>query len=483
MTAPRVVVVGGGVTGLSLACTLQDEAHRRQAPLSITVLEAGPTAGGHAQTADADGFVIDAGPNGFLSREPETLALVDMLGLRDRLVEAAAASRRRYIVRNRRLCLVPDSPAAFLMSPALSWRGKLRLLGEPWAPAPPGREESVHEFATRRLGGEAADMLVETAVAGICAGDSHCLSVSAQFPLMTEMEREHGGLVRAMFARRKRRKAPSRLMAFDRGMGVLSGAMSARLGGQLRLNAAVECVERVAGGWRTRLRGGDAIDADHVLFAAPARATALLVHQLAPELASALSEVPYAGLAVVALGYQTADIPRPPLDGYGYLVTRAEGLTTLGVLWESSIFPGRAPDGHALLRVFLGGARRPGLAGAGDEALVTLAREELRQVLGVTRPPAHVSVFRWPEAIAQYTVGHDQRLGRIRERLAKHPGLHVCGTSYDGVSFNHAIKSGRTTARTLAARLWSDAAAEPTPAPAAAALQFEPRGLAFGAER
>ena len=481
MTPPRVVVVGGGMTGLSLACALQDEAHRRQAPLSLTVLEAGPQAGGHARTVQADGFVIEAGPNGFLSREPETLALVDTLGLRDRLVEANAASRRRYIVRDGRLCLVPDSPTAFLTSSALSWRGKLRLLGEPWASGPPPREETVHEFATRRIGREAADMLVDAAVAGISAGDSHRLSVSAQFPMMTDMEREHGGLFRAMFARRKRGQGPSRLMGFDRGMSVLSGAAAARLGAALQVHEAVSRVERAGEAWRARLHDGDAIDADHVVLAGPARAAAPLVSGLDPTLAAALRDVPYSGLAVVALGYRADDIPRP-LDGYGYLVTRPEGLVTLGVLWESSIFPNRAPEGMALLRVFLGGARRPEIANKDEETLSDVARQELRQVLGVVRAPAHVSVFRWPEAIAQYTLGHDQRLARIRQCLLQHPGLLVCGTSYDGVSFNHAVKSGRTMAHGLAARLWGDAAPV-TASGQAGASGRESHQLAIGAGR
>ena len=459
MTPPRLVIVGGGVTGLSLACTIQDEARRRQAPLALTVLEAGPAAGGHARTIHADGFAIEAGPNGFLSREPETLALVEMLGLSDRLVEANPAARRRFIVRDGRLCLVPDSPKALVTSAALSWRGKLRLLAEPFASGPPGREETVHEFATRRIGREAADMLVDTAVSGISAGDSHRLSVGAQFPMMTDMEREHGGLFRAMFARRKAGQGPSRLMGFDRGMGVLTGAMVCRLGAALQVGRAARGVERHGRGWRVHLKDGEALEADHVVLATPARVAAPMVSGLDQALAAAMLDIPYSGVAVVACGFRVDDIPRP-LDGYGYLVTRAEGLATLGVLWESTIFPRRAPEGMALLRVFIGGARRPDIVTMDEEALVDLARVELQRVLGVVRAPAHVSVFRWPEAIAQYTLGHAERRARIATRLLQHEGLHVCGTSYDGVSFNHAVKSGRGTARILAERLWPAASSD-----------------------
>jgi oxygen-dependent protoporphyrinogen oxidase len=460
MTPPRVIVIGAGVTGLSCACELQRLASERQAPLSMTVLEAGSTPGGHARTVWSDGFLIEAGPNGFLSREPEVLALVEELGLRDRLIEADPAARRRFILRGNRLCPVPDAPLAFLRSPALSWRGKLRLLAEPWAPGPPAREETVHEFATRRIGREAADMLVDTAVSGISAGDSRVLSVSAQFPLMTDMEREHGGLFKAMIARRRQGVTAARLQSFDGGMGVLTQAMAARLGPRLRTGRPVRRLDRDGSGWRVVLDDGEAFAADHVVLATAARVTARFVDGLDAQLAAALQTIPYSGLAVVALGYRLADVPRP-LDGYGYLVTRGEGLATLGVVWESSIFPGRAPAGAGLLRVFLGGARRPEIVDRDDRALERLARDDLQRVLGITAPPLQASVHRWPRAIAQYTLGHADRRARIADALAPHAGLHVCGTSYDGVSFNHAVKGGRTMARGLGHALWPEAANEP----------------------
>ena len=456
MTTPRVIVIGGGITGLSAAFTLQDEALRLGAPLALTVLDAGVAPGGHAQTVAADGFLIEAGPNGFLNREPETLALVEALGLGPRLVTARTEANRRFILRNRRLCQVPDSPPSLITSPALSWRGKLRLLMEPFASGPPAAEESVHAFATRRIGLEAAEMLVDAAVAGISAGDSRELSVSAQFPMMTDMERDHGGLVRAMFARRKSGKGPSVLLGFDRGMGTLTGALAERLGPALRTRAVVRDITRAGEAWRVRLEGGEVHEADHVVLAVAAQAAAPLMRLLDHQLASVLSSITYEGIAVVALGYDSTDIPHP-LDGYGYLVTRPEGLATLGVVWESSLFPGRAADGRALLRVFLGGSRRRDIVGAPQSVLIETARRELAAVMGIRAEPRHTSVFAWPKAIAQYTIGHNQRRDDIRARLGRHPQLSVCGTSYDGVSFNHAVKSGRGAAHALAARLWDGA--------------------------
>lgn len=464
---PRVVVVGGGITGLALAGTLADDARRRGVPLDLTVLDAGGRAGGHAQTRHEHGFVVEAGPNGFLNREPHTLALVESLGLNARLVEARPESKRRFIVRDGRLCQVPDGPKTLLTTPALSWRAKLRLLREPFIPgASTGDDESVHAFAARRIGDEAADMLVDAAVSGISAGDSRRLSVRAQFPIMAAMERDHGSLVKAMFARRgKRTGGPARLLSFDQGMGTLTSALAASLGERLRLGATVRGVRHVAGedarrgsAWRVALTDGSHIDADHVVLTVAARAAAPMLAAHDAALASELAAVEYAGLSVVALAYKTTDIPRA-LDGYGYLTTRPEGLATLGVVWESSLFPGRAPDGHVLLRVMLGGSRRPDIVTMPDARIADLARRDLQRVLGVTAAPVHTWTFAWPEAIAQYTLGHVERVAAIRERLARQAGLMICGTSYDGVSFNHAVKHGRQTALDLAERLWAGAAA------------------------
>jgi oxygen-dependent protoporphyrinogen oxidase len=371
------------------------------------------------------------------------------------VVTANPAAARRFILRDGRLCRVPDSPIGLLKTRALSWRGKARLLAEPWAAGPPGTDESVYDFAARRIGDEAASMLVDTAVSGISAGDSRSLSVSAQFPSMVEMERDHGSLLRAMLARPRSPLGPPRLLSFDGGMDVLPRAMVSLLGGTVVTGAGVTAIERRTPGWRIRMEDGCWLEGDQVIFATPAHVTARLVRSMDPVLAESLAEIPYAGLAVVALGYRTADMPMP-LDGYGYLVTRGERMATLGVVWESSLFAGRAPEGHVLVRAMLGGARTPEVAGRSDDECLAMAREELARVLGVQAEPAVSMVFRWPQAIAQYTLGHRARLERVRGLAEAHQGLHLCGTSYDGVSFNHAVKSGRVMARALAARLWQE---------------------------
>ncbi len=458
MTRTRVVVVGGGITGLALAFTLLEETERQGSPVDLTLLEAADEAGGHARTIQEDGFLVESGPNGFLDREPETLDLVRALGLESRMVEARPEPSR-FIVRAGRLCRVPTSPSSLLASDALSAGGKLRLLMEPLARrAPEGADETVFDFACRRIGREAAETLVDSLVSGICAGDSRALSVRALFPLIVKMEREHGSLIGAMIARRRRGARRARLLSFDDGLSTLTREIAGRLGARLRTGCAVDSIARIGAGWRLALADGGVLDADQVAIAASARVAANLVAGVDRELSVALGGITYSGVSLVALAYDVSDVPRP-LDGSGHLVARSEQLATLGVAWESSLFAGRAPAGMVLLRVFLGGSRRPSAVHLEPPDAIDLARRELRDVLDIQAAPKRAWTFRWPGALAQYRVGHLERVAAIRDRLRRHEGLEVCGTSYDGVSFNHAIASGRRCARSLAARLADDCVA------------------------
>jgi oxygen-dependent protoporphyrinogen oxidase len=319
--------------------------------------------------------------------------------------------------------------------------------------APPAdKDESIFEVAERRLGREAAETLVDTAVAGISGGDSRQLSVRSQFPILKTWEREHGSLLKAMIARQKSGAVPARLLSFDRGLGTLTSELASQLTDSVRAPSRIERIDKTDGGWRIQLDQGTSMAADHLVCALPSHAAATSVVGFDRELSTALSSIPYAGMTVVALAYRAEAIARP-LDGYGYLVTRHEDLSTLGVLWESSIFPQRAPAGCVLLRVMLGGARRPEVAAFDDQMVAELAAAEAARVLGISGSPMRRWVHRWPAAIAQYTVGHDTRLATIRRLAAAHPGLHLCGTAYDGVSFNDAIASGRQAARAIAQEL------------------------------
>jgi oxygen-dependent protoporphyrinogen oxidase len=448
----RVAVVGAGIAGLVAAHRLEQRARAAGLPIDLAVLEAEPRAGGHACTIREDGFLVEAGPNGWLARprEPHLLELARELGLDSRLIEANPAAKKRFVKLDGRLERAPDGPPTLLQTGALSPLGKLRLMLEPWArPAADGVEETVFEFAERRIGREAAERLVDAAISGISAGDSKRLSVRAAFPLMIEMEREHGSLIRAMMARQ--REGATRLLSFDGGLAVLVDALRARLDAVIHTGKAARGVARRNGAWRIEREDGPIVEAEELVLALPAPRAATLVSAENPELAATLSTIPFAKVAMVALAYREADVPRP-LDGYGYLVARSEGSDVLGVVWESSLFVGRAPVGHVLLRVMMGGARRPDTASRGEPELIATARSEIAGTLGITTAPERTWVRRWPEAIAQYERGHLERVAAARAQAARSGGLDLCGSSYDGASFGGAALSGeRSAERVMAA--------------------------------
>src|SRR5215203_2335272 len=265
MTPARVIVAGGGITGLAAAFTLREEAASCGLAVELTVLDGADEPGGHARTIVDDGFLIERGPNGFLDRGAETMALVGELQLGDRVVEANPESKRRFILNGGALRQVPESPPALVTSDAISWKGKWRLLREPWAAAPPhGQDETIFAFAERRLGREVAETFVDTAVAGISAGDSRLLSVQSQFPVLKDWEREHGSLLKAVIARQKQGAARPRLLSFDQGLGTLTSRLASQLGGMVREQSWIERVEKVGARWRVHVADGSTTQADHV---------------------------------------------------------------------------------------------------------------------------------------------------------------------------------------------------------------------------
>lgn len=466
--APRIVIVGGGIAGLAIARALQAETPGAE----IVVLEARDRPGGNVRTERIDGYLCEAGPDGFLDNAPATLAFVDELGLTPALAPSRDAARRRFIFRNERLHEVPLSPLAFLGSPMLSAASKLRVACEPLARHAPAHDESILHFAERHIGREAARVLVGSMVSGIFAGDAAELSLKSCFPKMYDMDAQYGSLVRAMLAKRRERKlangigAPAgRLTSFADGMESLIRAASASLGSAVRTNRKVSDLRprrtRVPGprlvGARsfTVVSEGQSIEADAVVLAGPASESADLLRPFDPEAARQLNGIATAPLAVVCLGYDetalTAD--RGPLNGFGFLVPRGEGPRILGALWESSIYPDRAPAGKALLRVMIGGATDRDAVDMDDAQVVGIVRHDLRRTMGVRVIPEFVHVFRHHRGIAQYTIGHAARLARIEKRLGEYPGLFLAGNSYRGVSINACIEDAPAVARQVAVHL------------------------------
>lgn len=480
----RVVILGGGIAGLATALDLLHEADLRGLDLKLTILERDSACGGNLRTLrDDDGWQLEWGPNGFLDNEPATLRLVDRLGLRDRLLPSSDVTRHRFLLVRGRLVEIPTSPGAFVRSPLLPLRAKLRMLGELFIPARkdlglaaerPETDETIYEFGCRRLGREFAEVMLDPMVKGIFGGDARQLSLAAAFPRMVELERDHGGLFRAMIALARKRKrktdaGPSGVLhSFTGGMQDLISAATAALEADPRCrvicNAHIETVGRdVDGRWRIDGANCDPGPFDAVIDASPAHAAAAHLRGLNPDLGRLLGEIPFAPMAVIALGFAEKRVGHD-LQGFGLLVPTREDRDLLGALWTSSIFRGRAPKGMALIRCMAGGAGNPQVMDLEDEDLVNLALAELRPLLGIKGAPAMARVIRHPRAIAQYVVGHPARLRALAERCGRLPGLHLTGSSYAGISVNSCCKE----AEAVAARVADELADLPHPSPSPA---------------
>jgi oxygen-dependent protoporphyrinogen oxidase len=451
---PRVVIVGAGISGLSLAYRL----HRADHAASVTVLELAGRVGGQVWTEQHDGFTVEYGPNGFLDSKPATVQLGRDLGLADQLVPASDASgRHRYLFLGGHLQPLPNGPLALLRSPLLSLRGKLELLAEPVRARRRARgPESVAAFARRRAGREAADVFADALVTGIHGGDAALLDVRAAFPRLAAFEAEYSSVVRGMIRSMKQKRADAvargeaptrgRMWSFRDGLRTLVEALRDRLPEPPVLGAAVRRVEpRLGGGWLVRGDGRDVWAADVVVLACPANAQTAMLADLDPELANLIAGIAYNRIAVVALGFPAAAVP--PADGFGFIAPQRTGRDLLGVQWCSAIFPGRAPPGMVLWRALCGGWNRAEVVDWPDERLVAAVRAELRLAQGVTATPVFVRIVRWDRAIPQYHLGHPERVAAIEARAARHPGLILAGNAYRGVALNDCTEQAELLAR------------------------------------
>jgi protoporphyrinogen/coproporphyrinogen III oxidase len=441
-----VVIVGGGLSGLSLAYRLQ----RSASQVSITLVEKDDRPGGKIHTECRDGFRVEWGPNGFLDTKPTTAALCRDLGLGARLVSASeAAARNRYLFLGGQLQRLPDSLGSFLRSPVLSWRGKWGLLTERFrAPRRDSGDESIDAFARRRAGDEVADVLADAFVTGIHAGDPKLLSLRATFPRLVELEARHGSIMKGFAAAARQRRAeakargevyqrPGTMWSFREGLQPLIDDLRGALQAPVLLGAVARRIERRDGRptWIIHGEGQDRWDADAVVLACPAPEQAAILADFDAELAELIGGIPYNRVAVVALGYRQEDVCFP-LDGFGFLVPQRDRRDLLGVQWCSSIFPDRAPPGTVLLRAMCGGWSRAEMVGWDDARLLATVRAELRVALGVTADPIFHRIVRWERAIPQYHLGHQERVARIEERARRHPGLFLAGNAYHGVAMN-----------------------------------------------
>lgn len=468
---PRsVVVIGAGITGLVAAYEL------KRRGVTVTVFEAGSRAGGAIGTSLADGFLAEHGPNSFVSSAPVE-ELLSRLGLHDEVVEANPDANRRYIMRDGRLVAFPMSPLALLTTSLLSFRAKLRVLLEPLVRGGAvGADESVASFVRRRLGKEVLDYAVNPFIAAIFAGDPERLSMAHAFPRVYDLEREHGslskGLVRSRRAARDATKAANaadsgahsatadttsaRLISFRDGLQVLTDTIADALGGTLKLATPVRLLHRGESRWIVETGPDGAVRAravDAIVLAAPAHAVAAM--ELPASIrcdALPIEQVEYPPVSSLTLGFRREDVAHS-LDAFGVLVPEVEQRTVLGILFSSTLFPDRAPDGHVAITVFVGGARQPELARLQTDELVRLVRTDLRDMLGVRGEPVFAKHVYWSRGIPQYSVGYGAVKDAADATEAANPGLYLTGNYRHGVSVGDCIASGQQVAEKVATYL------------------------------
>lgn len=446
------IIIGAGLSGLVLAWRLTKSGRR------VLLLESGERAGGVIESLECEGFLIERGPNSMRGTH-ELLDLVEELGLGGELITADRRAPAYIFFRNQ-LHPVPMGPFAALTTRLLSPGAKLRLLREPFIPPREDpTEESIASFVRRRLGPEALDRLISPFISGVFAGDVERLSVRAALPRLADFEAEMGSIARGIWqALRSRRKQPEeaprrslrdyRLCSFRRGLAELPAALARELGDRLRTGVQVARIAQLplVGGptiFEVEATKGDdqfIHYADSVILAAPADVAGRLLRDLSPRLGSLLNGVPYNSLISVPLAYRREQI-KHRLDGFGFLAPRAEGLRTLGSIWNSSLFPGRAPSGWVLTTSFIGGETDPSAIGLTDEVLIRTAHTDLQRALGIVGEPRPLPLKRYNRAIPQYVIGHVERMLQISILLAEIEGLFLVGNYIGGVSIGDCIKN------------------------------------------
>jgi len=469
----RTAIIGGGIAGLAAAYELE-LARSADPSISYTLFESRNRLGGALGSECVDGTVLERGPDSFLTEKPAAAELCRELGLADDLLPSNDAARKTYIVVNNRLVALPDG-LMFLIPTKLvptaltrlfSLKTKIRMGMELLLPPRPAsaEDESVAALVERHYGTEAVDRLADPLLSGIYGGDAAQLSAKTVLPRLVEMETKYGSLTRGMLAAHRQMrarmggKAPTPRPTFTTlrgGLQQLVDALAARLeAGSVRLNTAVTGLERVGNGWRVT-GGGQTGIYDAVIVASPAWAAGALLGQTDAGLGEDLSSIPYSSSITVNLVYDAAKLGTLP-DGFGFLVPVSEGRSMLACTFTHRKFLGRTAPGKAVFRAFLGGMRGAAQLTVADEALVATVRRELGEILGYkvvppTVEPERTQVSRWSRAMAQYAVGHEARIKRIKERVAGLPGLQLAGNAYDGIGIPDCIRLGRAAARAVVA--------------------------------
>jgi oxygen-dependent protoporphyrinogen oxidase len=469
---PHITIIGGGIAGLATAYYLQQKSRQRGDALDYTLVESAPRVGGKIITTEVDGFVIEGGPDSFITPKPWAMQLCRDLGLTDRLIPTNDDRRNIFVLQHGRLIpfpggyrlTVPTEFIPFVLSPLISPWGKLRMGLDLFLPSRQAEgDESLADFIRRRLGAEALDKIAGPIMAGIYSADPERLSLQSTFPQFAEMEQKYGSLIKAMrMAKKQPRPAPSpngkassMFTSLRSGMDELVEALVDQLEGDLQLNCRVTGLKHLSPGFEISVDHADRppLTTDAVVLAVPAYVATNLVEPLKPELAELLGQIRYASTANISLGYRRADVPPPhTLNGFGFMVPKSENRQITACTWTSTKFDHRAPDDGVLLRIFVGGDSRENLVNLPDDELVALVRTELAEIMGITAEPLIRRVFRWPRANPQYDVGHLDRVAAMEALAAEVPGLYLVGSAFRGIGIPDCIKSALTAADQILAR-------------------------------
>ena len=459
----RIAIIGGGISGLSAAFELEELRRNASANVEYVLYEASARLGGVLRTEYIDGCVVEAGPDSFITEKPWAADLSRALGLGDQLIGSNDADRKTYILTKGRLVVMPDGlmfmvPTKILptgFSPLFSWKAKLRMTQELFhPPRAVDQDESVAAFVERHYGAEMVDRLADPLLSGVYGGEAASLSVRAVLPRFAEMERTHGSLGRAMLAARKktsagpRKPAPPLFTSLKNGMQHLAETLVSRLTPTALLtNAPVQALQREAGSWVVSA-GMQSDEFDSVIIALPAPAAAQVLRIVSPELSAELGAIQYSSSITVGLGYDR-NVRQSLPPGFGFLVPRSEGKKLLAATFVHNKFPHRAPDDRALLRCFFAGSNAEDVWPLSDDRIVGIVRNELQQILGLRAEPLFARVYKWKSAMAQYGVGHLDRLERIERIRQQLPGLALAGNAYRGIGVPDCVRSGRDAAKAI----------------------------------
>ena len=451
----HVVVIGGGIAGLSCAYYL------RKHGIEVSVFERNSSSGGHMRSALADEkYLLEYGPNSFLPSAKPIFSLARELSIDSQIISNSNKKPKRFILKNGKLVALPTGPRAFLTSDIMSFSGKLRLLTEPWVKSRSENDESLASFVRRRAGEEVLENLVNPFVSGVYAGDSEQLSAASVFPKLIELEQSKGSVLKGMKSLNSAagKQKAAQMYSFRWGMGTLSARLEEVLHRDLRLQTCIEAVDRLPNGRLTvRVEAPRrSFEADAVVIAAPAWVASRIAAPLLPEAISPLMSIPYVPLTVVHTAFKRSQMPHS-LDGFGFLVPCSENVRLLGSIWPSSLFCGRCPRDEVLLTNYIGGATDTSAVELEDHELLSHVLTGLEKATGVQAEPTFAKIQRLNQAIPQYNIGHQERLQMIMQNTSQQAGLFLTGNYFSGVSVADTIEHARSTADNVLAHLgvWS----------------------------